>query len=192
MNVLSLNIRGVRDDHKRNWIKRLCCEHMINFVGIQETLIGNLAHLDIQSIWNKSQFDFSIKKPDGKSGDIVAIWDISYFTLSDTLSGDGFLALIGRWCNVNIPCIFVVVYAPQDQRLRKEFWLNLSRLILNKNTLTIVLGDYNEVRSQAKHLGTVFNLRGASNFNDSYPLRASDVSFVVNSQRVLQLPRQST
>ncbi|GKA98386.1 cytochrome P450 [Tanacetum coccineum] len=156
----------VRRDHKRSWIKRLCCEQMINFVGIQETMIGNLARLDIQSMWNNSQFDFSVKKPDGKSRGIVAIWDISYFTLSNTLSGDGFLALIGRWRNVNIPCIFVVVYAPQEQRLKKELWLNLSRLILNNNTLTIVLGDFNEVRSQTERLGTVFDPRGASNFNE--------------------------
>ncbi|GKD86312.1 putative RNA-directed DNA polymerase, partial [Tanacetum coccineum] len=117
-------------------------------------------------MWNNSQFDFSVKKPDGKSGGIVAIWDISYFTLSDTLSGDGFLALIGRWRNVNIPCIFVVVYAPQEQRLKKELWLKLSRLILNNNTLTIVLGDFNEVRSQTECLGTIFDPRGALNFNE--------------------------
>ncbi|PWA63175.1 cytochrome P450 [Artemisia annua] len=86
----------------------------------------------------------------------------------DTLfkGGDGFLALLGQWRNIDIPCIFVVVYAPQNHLLKKKLWLDLSRLILDKNNLTVVLGDFNEVRSQTERLGTVFDPRGASYFNE--------------------------
>ncbi|GJS87066.1 putative reverse transcriptase domain-containing protein [Tanacetum coccineum] len=33
--------RGVGEDHKKSWIKRLCSEHNVNFLGIQETMTGS-------------------------------------------------------------------------------------------------------------------------------------------------------
>ncbi|GKA27729.1 gypsy type transposase [Tanacetum coccineum] len=41
MIALSLNVRGLGDDHKRSWVKRLCLEHKVHFLGLQETLINN-------------------------------------------------------------------------------------------------------------------------------------------------------
>ncbi|GJV50953.1 RNA-directed DNA polymerase, eukaryota [Tanacetum coccineum] len=64
------------------------------------------------------------------------------------------------------PLHFCSSLCPTRTTSQKELWLKLSRLILNNNTLTIVLGDFNEVRSQTERLGTIFDPRGASNFNE--------------------------
>ncbi|GJZ40892.1 cytochrome P450 [Tanacetum coccineum] len=58
------------------------------------------------------------------------------------------------------------VYAPQEQRLKRKLWLELTELLLNPNTLSVILGDFNEVRVKFERMGTVFDPRGARFFNN--------------------------
>jgi hypothetical protein len=166
MNVLSLNIRGVGEDHKKSWIKRLCSEHKVNFLGIQETMTGKLNRYVVQSMWNNSPFEFTHKHSYGKSGGILAVWDTTFFTMIDTMEGEGYLAILGKWRNLDQPCLMVVVYAPQDYHDKKALWDNLTRLLENHNNFSILIGDFNEVRYESERMGTVFDSRGASQFND--------------------------
>ena len=76
MNVISLNVRGIGEDHKRSWIRRLCCENKIHFLGIQESMSSDDNRFMIQSMWGNSSFEYSLKKAEGKSGGIIAIWDM--------------------------------------------------------------------------------------------------------------------
>ncbi|GJT25842.1 cytochrome P450 [Tanacetum coccineum] len=62
-----------------------------------------------------------VKKPNRKSGGIVAIWDTLWFCLNSSLEGNGFLAL---------------------------------------------LGDFNEVRFAHERIGSLFDGRGVSEFNN--------------------------
>ncbi|GJV23105.1 putative RNA-directed DNA polymerase, eukaryota, reverse transcriptase zinc-binding domain protein [Tanacetum coccineum] len=70
-----------------------------------------------------------VKKPNGKSGGIVAVWDTLWFSLNSSLEGDGFLALSAY-----------------------------------------VLGDFNEVRFSHERIGSLFDGRGASAFNNFIPV----------------------
>ncbi|GKA76634.1 RNA-directed DNA polymerase, eukaryota [Tanacetum coccineum] len=112
-NQIGFNMNGVPEDHKKSWIKRLCSEHKVNFLGIQETMTGG----------------------------ILAVWDTSCFSLIDSLEGN-------------------------DYREKKKLWKELSQVITFHNTFTILLGDFNEVRSQSERMGTIFDPRGAAKFND--------------------------
>ncbi|GJV36339.1 hypothetical protein Tco_1408816 [Tanacetum coccineum] len=94
-----------------------------------------------RSIWNNSYFDFVGKKSNGNSGGIAAIWDTSCFSLTTSVEGDGFIAIVGNWCNINIPCLLIVVYAPH-------------------NTLSIVFGDFNKVRNSTERVDLIFDSRG--------------------------------
>ncbi|GKA30618.1 putative RNA-directed DNA polymerase, eukaryota, reverse transcriptase zinc-binding domain protein [Tanacetum coccineum] len=60
----------------------------------------------------------------------------------------------------------VIVYSPQGLRDKEMLWNDLTRLIDNHNDFSIILGDFNEVRSEMERLGTVFDRRSASKFND--------------------------
>ncbi|GKC74181.1 RNA-directed DNA polymerase, eukaryota, partial [Tanacetum coccineum] len=112
-NQIGFNMNGVPEDHKKSWIKRLCSEHKVNFLGIQETMTGG----------------------------ILAVWDTSCFSLIDSLEGN-------------------------DYREKKKLWKELSQVITFHNTFTILLGDFNEVRSESERMGTIFDPRGAAKFND--------------------------
>ncbi|GJW72625.1 putative RNA-directed DNA polymerase [Tanacetum coccineum] len=80
--------------------------------------------------------------------------------------GEGFLALLGTWRNLEAPCLLVVVYAPQDHHEKQILWNNLSQLIANYNNFSILLGDFNEVIFQSDRIGIVFDSGSASKFNN--------------------------
>ncbi|GJW61680.1 cytochrome P450 [Tanacetum coccineum] len=54
----------------------------------------------------------------------------------------------------------------KDYREKKKLWKELSQVITFHNTFTILLGDFNEVRSKSERMGTIFDPRGAAKFND--------------------------
>ncbi|GJX30644.1 putative RNA-directed DNA polymerase [Tanacetum coccineum] len=132
----------------------------------KETMTGNINRYTIPYFWNNSPFDFVFKESDGKSGGILAVWDTSWFTMTDSKKGDGYLAVLGNWRNIDSLCLMVIVYSPQGLRDKEMLWNDLTRLIDNHNDFSIILGDFNEVRSETERLGTVFDRRSASKFND--------------------------
>ncbi|GKB92645.1 retrovirus-related pol polyprotein from transposon TNT 1-94 [Tanacetum coccineum] len=149
-------IRGVGEDHKKSWIKRLCSEHKVNFLGVQETMTDKLNRYVVQSMWNNPPFEFTYKHSTGKSGGILAVWDTTFFTMIDTMEGEGYLDILGNWRNMDQPCLMVVVYAPQNYHDKKTLWNNLTRLLENHNNFSILIGDFNEVRYESERMGTVF------------------------------------
>ena len=165
MNVLSLNIRGIGEDHKRSWAKRLCIDNKVNFMGLQETMSHDDTHYLIQSLWKSNTFGHYTKKADGKSGGIIAIWDPNYFSSTTSMDGDGFVAIIGNWIDLDENCLLIVVYAPQEFSRKEKLWRDLISIINQHNMLTIVLGDFNEVRPASERMGTLFDAKGASIFN---------------------------
>ena len=165
MNVLSLNIRGIGEDHKRSWAKRLCIDNKVNFMGLQETMSHDDTHYLIQSLWKSNTFGHYTKKADGKSGGIIAIWDPNYFSSTTSMDGDGFVAIIGNWIDLDENCLLIVVYAPQELSRKEKLWRDLISIINKHNMLTIVLGDFNEVRTASERMGRLFDAKGALIFN---------------------------
>ena len=135
----------------------------VNFLGIQETMTGNINQLTIQSFWNSSSFNFVCKNSIGKSGGFLVVWDTSCFSLIDSSEGNYFLALIGNWCNIESSCLIIVVYASQDYREKKKLWKDLSQLITFHSTFSILLGNFNDVRFESERIGTNFIQEGLPN-----------------------------
>ncbi|PWA39952.1 Endonuclease/exonuclease/phosphatase [Artemisia annua] len=141
---------GVRekvDNTRSDTFVCLCGLYMLVQRGIQESIYGNLNKLTLKSMWNNYEFDFAVKNSIGSSRGIVAMWYVNYFSRSASWEGEGYLAVLGNWLNITIRCLFIIVYAPQDQRRKRKLWYDLDHLISAHNSFTIVLGDFNEVRS---------------------------------------------
>ncbi|PWA52455.1 cytochrome P450 [Artemisia annua] len=110
----------------------------VTFLGLQETMTGTFDRFTVQSLWNNTPFEFVYNESNGTSGGILAVWDTTHFSLTDSLKGDGYLALHGRLRNID-PSFLILLYYP---------W------------------DFNEVRNETERLGTIFDKRSASFFND--------------------------
>ncbi|GJZ03332.1 reverse transcriptase domain-containing protein [Tanacetum coccineum] len=112
--------RSVREDHNRSWVRRLCQENKIHFLGLQESLSSEDNRSLIQSMWGHTSFDYVLKKADGKSSGIITIWDTSMFNLTSFIVGDGFVALIGKWLSIDTDSLICSV-RPTDTNKRKNF-----------------------------------------------------------------------
>lgn len=60
----------------------------------------------------------------------------------------------------------VVVYAPQEANKKRKLWKEISNLLSSYDILSIVLGDFNEVRSGNERLGSSLCLHGTRRFNE--------------------------
>nr|GEX23545.1 RNA-directed DNA polymerase, eukaryota [Tanacetum cinerariifolium] len=177
MIILSLNVRGLGEDHKQSWVKRICVDHKVQFMGLQENFINKDDKFLIKVIWKNFSFDYILKKCDGKSGGIIVVWDTSMFSMHSSKVGDEFVAVKGLWLPLNIKRLIIIIYTPQCIRLKKALWDTLRQIISDSDYLTVTLRDFNKVRNDMERLGLIFHRRGALNFND-----------FINSSGLIELP----
>ncbi|GJW09409.1 RNA-directed DNA polymerase, eukaryota [Tanacetum coccineum] len=90
----------------------------------------------------------------GNSGGILCIWEASVFKKEFVTISDNFVAIYGSWCSNNSKLLIVVVYAPQSSACKRLLWEYISSLITRWNRETIIMGDFNVVRSTDEKLGS--------------------------------------
>nr|GEV19963.1 hypothetical protein [Tanacetum cinerariifolium] len=88
---------------------------------------------------------------------------VNFLALQETMTGEVDRFIIrSLWSNSLFDFAFNKamgksgVYAPQEQRLKRKLWFELTELILNHNTLAVILGDFNEERAESELMGMVF------------------------------------
>jgi hypothetical protein len=150
---------------EKKWVRKLCLNNNLHFLGIQESKYNKDDLSLIHSLWGNQSCDFAIKKADGNSGGIIAIWNTTMFKNHNVIEGDGYLAIYGEWIHFKTVCLMIVVYAPQEMGKKCSLWNTLNTLIIRFNTPTVVLGDFNEVRDESERMGSLFCKRGAQLFN---------------------------
>ncbi|GKA38027.1 RNA-directed DNA polymerase, eukaryota, partial [Tanacetum coccineum] len=101
----------------------------------------------------------------GNSGGILCVWEQSIFKKDGVTVSDNFIALYGTWVPTNTRILIVVVYAPQAPASKHMLWDYISSLINRWDGETIVMGDFNAVRSEEERFGSVFNRSCARYFN---------------------------
>nr|GEZ30010.1 RNA-directed DNA polymerase, eukaryota, nucleotide-binding alpha-beta plait domain protein [Tanacetum cinerariifolium] len=101
----------------------------------------------------------------GNLGGILCVWEETIFKKVGVSISDNFIALYGIWLPTNSKILTVVIYAPQYFSLKRILWYYISGLITRWNGETIVLGDFNEVRSEDERFGSIFHQSYAREFN---------------------------
>lgn len=71
MNILSINIQGLGNKSKKEWIRELINKNRINFITIQETKLNTVSHMDVKFLWGNSNYDFVSSDSLGNSGGIL-------------------------------------------------------------------------------------------------------------------------
>ncbi|GJR16471.1 RNA-directed DNA polymerase, eukaryota [Tanacetum coccineum] len=162
---------GLGHKTKKEWIKALANSHKLNFLAIQETKMLTVSHMDVKFMWGNSNYDFVCSDSLGNSGGIICIWEASIFKKDYVTISDNFIAIYGTWLPSNSKILFIVVYAPQQATYKRCLWDYLSTIIGRWNGESIVMGDFNEVRTSDERRGSSFNPYGAKYFD----------RFIVNS-----------
>ncbi|GKE14006.1 RNA-directed DNA polymerase, eukaryota [Tanacetum coccineum] len=88
------------------------------------------------------------------------------FTKDHVSISDYFVALMGTWIPSSSKLLIISVYAPQELSEKRALWDYLHLLISRWDGETVLMGDFNEVRSEQERFGSVFNQQGANVFNN--------------------------
>nr|KAJ0213524.1 hypothetical protein LSAT_V11C400208030 [Lactuca sativa] len=152
MNILSNNIRGIGCEVKRSWLRECRIQNHSFFVGLQEMKSREIKNKLDRQIWDSSNFECEVIDPVG---------------LSESIKGEGFLAIKVVWLGSRKSCCFVNVYAPQKPLRKRSMWNNLVDLINSDiDSCWFVFGDFNAVRLPEERLGFVFCQNSAYYFNE--------------------------
>nr|GEZ09092.1 RNA-directed DNA polymerase, eukaryota [Tanacetum cinerariifolium] len=101
----------------------------------------------------------------GNSGGILCVWEATIFKKDYATVSDNFIAIYGTWISNNSKVLIVVIYAPRSLYHKRVLWDYISSLIARWNGETIVMGDFNEVRSIDERFGSMFNQSSSRLFN---------------------------
>nr|GEW31449.1 RNA-directed DNA polymerase, eukaryota [Tanacetum cinerariifolium] len=101
----------------------------------------------------------------GNLGGILCVWEANVFKKDYAMISDNFVAIYGTWLPSNSKILFVAIYAPQQASCKRMLWEYVSTLIGRWNGETIILDDFNEVRSIDERRGSCFNPSGARVFD---------------------------
>ncbi|GJS15404.1 RNA-directed DNA polymerase, eukaryota, reverse transcriptase zinc-binding domain protein [Tanacetum coccineum] len=153
--------KGLKDGSTRE----LCEKHKVNFVSLQETKMEDIELFNIKLCWGNFGFEFVHSPSVGNSGGILCIWDPRLFRKLNSTISDYFVIIQGEWAPNGKKLIIISVYAPQELREKKMLWDYLILVLKSWNDDVIIMGDFNEVRTQDERHGSIFNAHGADAFN---------------------------
>nr|GEU89314.1 RNA-directed DNA polymerase, eukaryota [Tanacetum cinerariifolium] len=155
-----------KGEAKRRWIKELCQKHIINFASIQETKAETISLHTIKDLWGNHMFDHVVGSSIGCSGGILYMWNPNMFVKEQVSTCDYFVALMGTWAPTSSKILIISVYAPQELIERRDLWDYLRTFINRWEGDTVIVGDFNEVRSEHERFGSTFNRQGDIAFNN--------------------------
>nr|GEU56829.1 RNA-directed DNA polymerase, eukaryota, nucleotide-binding alpha-beta plait domain protein [Tanacetum cinerariifolium] len=92
--------------------------------------------------------------------------DSNVFHKEQHIISDNFVALYGTWNLNKAKLLMISIYAPQSTTGKRSLWSYITSLITRWNGDYMVMGDFNEVRCMEDHIGSVFNVQGANEFNN--------------------------
>ncbi|XP_024963845.1 uncharacterized protein LOC112504121 [Cynara cardunculus var. scolymus] len=167
MKILSLNCCGLKANGKSGNIKDLLQKEKCSVLGLQETKCDGLSDAWFASIWGCRSFGYVLVSASGRSGGILLSWDESVFLKESELKGDHFCGAVGSWQNVDKKVGLINVYNPQAHLQKVRVWEDLSSVILSApDVIWVILGDFIAVRHPEERMGSIFDSKEASDFNN--------------------------
>nr|GEZ30347.1 RNA-directed DNA polymerase, eukaryota [Tanacetum cinerariifolium] len=143
-----------------------CSKDIERIIALPETETDSISHMDVKFIWRNSNYQFVCSDSVGNSGGILCAWEDSIFKKDSVSVADNFIALYGTWLPKNSKVLILVFYAPQYPVLKRILWNYISGWIAQWHGESIVMGDFNEVRSKEERFGSQFNHSSARDFNN--------------------------
>ncbi|GJZ44469.1 RNA-directed DNA polymerase, eukaryota [Tanacetum coccineum] len=159
------NILGYDMEDKCKAIAKLCNNHKVAFLGIQETHTIKIEPFKVKSLWGNFHFDFAVSPSSGRSGGLVSIWDPDVFYKLNISVTENLLITEGIWKSSHTHCYMINVYAPQDDRKKETLWHNILNHMERNQGHYFIFGDFNVVRNASERIGTAFHSSSANAFN---------------------------
>jgi hypothetical protein len=148
MKIFSFNIHGLGMAEKRREIRRLIVEKNPDVFCIQETKLEVVDDVLCRSLWGSDDVAYSFKPSVGASGGILTMWNTRVVDIWMTMTLPNSLFVKGKFLINNVDFCLANVYAPCDNRGRRDLWNAIGGMLQSHNSVAwCVLGDFNAVRS---------------------------------------------
>ena len=128
---MSLNIQGLAQKAKKDWVKELYVNNKVNFMSLQETKMEIIELFNIKMCWGNFAFDYVYSSSVGYSGGILCVWDPRMFRKINSTVSDYFILIIGEWVPNGKKLLIISFYAPQELSEKKMLWDYLTLVIDN-------------------------------------------------------------
>ncbi|XP_071725541.1 uncharacterized protein [Rutidosis leptorrhynchoides] len=165
MRIASWNTRGLGNKSRGRMAGKLVNHFHIQFIAIQETMVKLVAQPILNEIWKHYAFDSIQSESSGRSGGLLSMWRLDFFSLIQAWSRKHWIATILRYTPNNQIVLLVNVYAPHNEQKKKFVWSQLSTIANNWPGPLCFLGDFNSVCHPDERLREVIDLNSIASFN---------------------------
>ncbi|KAL4291642.1 hypothetical protein GQ457_14G009450 [Hibiscus cannabinus] len=150
----------------RVWVLMLVRSHRADMIFIQESKLDTFSLAEAKKLWGDDDVDFLVSPAEGRSGGLLTLWDKKLFCASSSVCEKRYIAVKGKWINVDMESCMVNVYAPNAEAGQIIFWAELTSLKLKWNSSWVAGGDFNTVISRSERSGCKYPSKGVSEFNN--------------------------
>ncbi|XP_022014430.1 uncharacterized protein LOC110913680 [Helianthus annuus] len=165
MNCLSINLRGVRNQRKSEWIRGLRTSYGCHFLAIQETKLQDSESFVFNQFWARSEFKLAVVNSQGRFGGLACLWSPTVFRCDNLIKNRYYIVMFGflvqTGCNINI----INVYAPNDAVCRRGVWAEILGIRNSLQGIWLLMGDFNDVRNSEERMNSEFIEANAEAFN---------------------------
>ncbi|XP_071739697.1 uncharacterized protein [Rutidosis leptorrhynchoides] len=165
MRITSWNTRGLWNKARGRMAGTMVNRFQIQFLAIQETMVKVVAQPTLNEIWKNYAFDSIQMEACGRSGGLLSMWRVDFFTLLQSWSRKHWIATILRYIPNNQIVLIVNVYAPHVEQRKKFVWSQLITIANNWPGLLCFLGDFNSICHPEERLREVIDLNSIASFN---------------------------
>nr|GEX79480.1 RNA-directed DNA polymerase, eukaryota [Tanacetum cinerariifolium] len=130
-------------------------EDIIDVQGDKECFQMNVISLNIQGLGHKAK---KVGPSVGNSSGILCVWEPNVFVKENVTVYDSFITIIGVWVPTSTRLLIISIYAPQDLTEKQMLWDYLSHIIDRWDGESVILGEFNEARTEGERYGSRFNV----------------------------------
>jgi len=144
--ILMWNIRGLNAIEKRLKIRGLLRDWKADIVCLVETKMTVISREVVRSLWGCYHVDWCYLGANGALGGILLMLDRRVVEKVEECVGRSTVACSLRNSGDNVVWAFVGVYGPNDDRDRRDLWVELAGLMSLWELPWCIGGDFNVVR----------------------------------------------
>jgi len=143
--IFMWNVRGLNAIEKRLEIRGLLRDSKADIVCLVETKMSVISREVVRSLWGCYHVDWCYLGANGVSGEILLMWDRRVVEKVEECVGRYIVACSLRDTGDNVVWAFGEVYGPNDDRDRRDLWVELAGLMSSWELPWCIGGDFNVV-----------------------------------------------
>ncbi|XP_071708890.1 uncharacterized protein [Rutidosis leptorrhynchoides] len=143
-------------------------------------MVKRVTQPTLNEIWKHFAFDSIQKEASGRSGGLLSIWRLDFFSLIHSWSCKHWIATILRYLPNNQIVFIVNIYAPHLEHKKHFVWSQLTIMANQWPGPLCFLGYFNSVRSPEERLREVIDQNSIDSFND-FILQANLIDQVLSN-----------